>query len=470
MSTTTLATPLSYQAEKRAYLVDAYPLRDGSSAATPRTGLVLVNRAAARAPLDPTTFVPADTTAALAPQALIFPANGGFWLTFAIGLRLRFPADAELAQKLVLDPLLDDLAHHYLEVPASYKGDSDSQRFEKEWTRRCSELELVGETRSSIYRALRDVLASGAHLAHIRGKSERWVAKPLVLPASLPLTQYPHWKVATACFPTWEVAFATARRLAAGFPRCTMKNPDPEETTRLLWPVPDAGRYLTFGGPGAWIDRENEDTGRNYRFRIHDDAKMQIETLLVSQIPPWTPQYQLALHPLVDAEEDALLDLAASEYDSEGAIEWLLVRAREDENFMSSKHGWASVASATRTMSYTVGDWRDRYRVAADLLQTARLPYSALAVLQVHTRMPGWTIGEATGVEKRGPQRPLVRVRAHDDIKEETGGIKKHLFVIPGEDKPLRQAGIGIFFGKRKIPPIGDDSVKEPATKKARLE
>ena len=466
----TLATPFSYQEGKRAYLVDAYPLRDTHG--VPRTGLVLVHRA--RQANDPTTFAPVDATAALVPQALVFPARGGFWLTFAIGLRVRIPADAQQAEDLVLNPLLDELAHHYLEVPASYKGDSDAQRFEKEWTRRCSELELVGETDGSIYSALRCVLSSGAHLAHVRGKSARWVSKPLALPQ---LPQYPHWKVAMACFPTWEVAYATARRLAAGFPRCSSRNPDPDATTRLLWPVPDAGRYLSFGGPGEWIEREGDEPGRNYKFRLHDDAKMQIETLLVAQIPPWVAQYQLALHPYgVDAAQDALMDLAGGFADDEDvgapqAVDWLLVRAREDENFMGSKHGWASVASSTRTMAFTVSEWRDRYRVTADLLQTARLPYSALAVLQMHTTAPGWTIGEATGAEKRGNRAP-TRVRAHDDIKEETGGVKKHLFVMPDEDKPLRQTGIGIFFGKRKAPPPlrEEDSVKEPETKKLRLE
>jgi hypothetical protein len=91
-----------------------------------------------------------------------------------------------------------------------------------------------------------------------------------------------------------------------------MKNPDPEETTRLLWPVPDAGKYLSFGGPQQWIERENEETGRNFRFRIHDDAKMQVETLLVAQIPPWTAQYQLALKmpSTASTDIDALMDLA----------------------------------------------------------------------------------------------------------------------------------------------------------------
>jgi hypothetical protein len=174
----TLATPFSYQAQKRAYLVDAYPLSLRSAGAVPRTGLVLVNRAqpgVVAAASDPTAFTPVDAAGALVPQALIFPARGGFWLTFAIGLRLPFLADARRSEELILNPLLDELAHQYHQVPASYKGDTDSQRFEKEWTRRCSELELVGETRSSIYSALCSVLATGAHLAHVRGKSAKWV-------------------------------------------------------------------------------------------------------------------------------------------------------------------------------------------------------------------------------------------------------------------------------------------------------
>lgn len=472
---TTLATPFSYQAEKRAYLVDAYTLRDSDGEA-PRTGLVLVNRATASAAAsDPTTFTPVDSPQAplLTPQALIFPANGGFWLTFAIGMRLPFLADAQKAQALIIDPLLDDLAHFYHQIPVSRDGDTDSERFEKEWTRRCSELELVGETRSAIYNALRDVMRSGAHLAHVRGKSAKWVEKPLLLPPALLLAPYPHWKVAMACFPTWEVAFATARRLAAGFPRCTEKVPNPDRTARLLWPVPDAGRYLSFGGPGEWCDGVNEDTGRKFKYRLHDDAQMQVETLLVSQIPPWAPKYQLALHSADgDADVDALMDLATiSETGAPEEAEWLLVRSREAENFLGAKRGWASVTSATKSMSSKVGKWRDRYRVTAELLQTARLPYTAIVVLQSHTRAPGWTEGEAMGVEKRRTGAH-ARTRKHDVVKEETGGLKKHLFVIPGEDKPLRQAGIGIFLGKRKIAPLRDseDSVKQPETKKARLE
>jgi hypothetical protein len=463
---TTLATPFSYNEGKKSYLVDAYPLNHHLGA---RTGIVLVKKIEKE---DPTIFSPMSPSSLL-PQALLFPARGGFWLNFAIGLRTPFPSTVEQATSSILGPLLDELARHYTEVPASFKGDADAERFSKDWTRRCSELELAGESNSPIYQTLLRLIHGNAHLADVRGIQARWVAKPLVLPESqLPIDAYSHWRVATVCFPTWDVAYATARRLAAGFPRCTMKNPNPDETTRLLWPVPEAGRYLTFGGPGEWLEREGE--YGMYRFRLHHDAKEQIETLLVSQIPTWAPQYQLSLHSCISAERDSLFDLATADDRDDSIfrsdqIEWLLVRSREDGRFMDSKSGWACVAPATRLISYAVSDWRDRYRVTSELLQMARLPYSLLAVTLQHTLSDGWTVGEATGVEKT-TKRPPTRVHAHDEVKEELRGAKKHLYFPSNVAKPHRQTGLGVYFGKRKQAPDEEEESEQPQQKKIKVD